>query len=184
MTASPRRTDAIENRDRIIRTARLMLEEDGDVKLNAVAKQAGVGQGTLYRNFSTREELLAEVYRHDVDDLVAAAPVLLAEYDPSTALARWFDRVAQYARVKRGVFAAVEVGVWQNLHAHSRGPIGDALTLLLDAGRVDGSLRDDVDARDVILLIGYLSRLDEAEAEIRGRHLLTIVLDGLRRRPR
>jgi AcrR family transcriptional regulator len=182
MTAHPRRTDAVENRDRIVHAAREVLEQDGDFKLNAVAKHAGVGQGTLYRNFATREELLAEVYRQDVEELVQAAPALLAHHDPLTALAGWFDRVAQYAQVKRGVFAAVEVGVWQNLSAHSLGPIGDALTLLLDAGKDAGSIRDDVDARDVILLIGYLSRLDEVEAGLRGRHLLTIVLDGLRRR--
>ena len=182
MTALPRRNDAVANRDRIITAAREVLGQDGDFKLNAVAKHAGVGQGTLYRNFATREELLTEVYRQDVEELVQAAPALLAHHDALTALAGWFDRVAQYAQVKRGVFAAVEVGVWQDLSAHSLGPIGDALTLMLDAGKHAGSIRDDVDARDVILLIGYLSRLDKAEAEVRGRHLLTIVLDALRRR--
>jgi hypothetical protein len=113
---------------------------------------------------------------------VAAAPALLKEHEPITALARWFDRVADYARVKRGVFAAVEVAVWQDLSAHSLGPIGDALTMLLDAGKVERTIRSDVDARDVILLIGYLSRIDEAESDARAHRLLTVVLDGLRRR--
>jgi hypothetical protein len=122
------------------------------------------------------------VYRHDVDELVTAAPALLAQHDPLDALARWFDRVADYARVKRGVFAAVEVAVWQDLSAHSRGPIGDAVTLLLEAGKAAGALRADVDARDVILLIGYLTRLEDHEWEHRAGHLLGIVLDGLRRR--
>jgi hypothetical protein len=94
----------------------------------------------------------------------------------------WFERVAAYARIKRDVFAAVEVGVWRNLSAHSLGPIGDALTLLLDAGKADGTFRPDVDARDVILLIGYLSRLDDAESDARALHLLGIIMDGLRRR--
>ena len=180
MNGIRRRADATENRDRIIQAARRVMATADELKLNAVAKQAGVGQGTLYRHFPTRDHLLAELYRHDVDELVAAAPTLLAEHDPITALARWFDRVADYAEVKRGVLAAVEGAVWQDLSAHSHGPIGDALTLLLDAGKADGTVRTDVDARDVILLIGYLSRLDEAEANMRGRHLLTIVLDGLR----
>jgi len=165
MNGIRRRADATENRDRIIQAARRVMATVDELKLNAVAKQAGVGQGTLYRHFPTRDHLLAELYRHDVDELVAAAPTLLAEHDPITALARWFDRVADYA---------------QDLSAHSHGPIGDALTLLLDAGKADGTVRTDVDARDVILLIGYLSRLDETEANMRGRHLLTIVLDGLR----
>jgi AcrR family transcriptional regulator len=182
MSSPNRRTDARENRARIIEAARAAVATSDGLKLNAIAKQAGVGQGTLYRHFPTREDLLAEVYRHEVEELVAAAPGLLAQHRPLRALALWFERVAGYARVKRDVFAAVEVGVWQNLSAHSLGPIGDALTLLLDAGKADGSVRPDVDARDVILLIGYLSRLDDAESDARALHLLGIILDGLSRR--
>jgi AcrR family transcriptional regulator len=180
---SPRaRADAAENRERIVEAARAVIASSDELKLNAIAKLAGVGQGTLYRHFPTREDLFAEVYRHDVDELVASAPALLAEHEPLTALARWFDRVADYARVKRGVFAAVEVSVWRDLSVHSLGPIGDAITTLLDAGKADGTIRPDVDARDVILLTGYLTRLDEAEWDTRARHLLDIVLDGVRRR--
>jgi AcrR family transcriptional regulator len=177
------RADAAGNRARIVAAARSALADAGEVKLNAIARQAGVGQGTLYRHFPTREDLLAEVYREDVDELVAAAPALLAEYEhePLTALAHWFDRVAGYARIKRGVFAAVEAGVSQALAAHSLGPIGEALTVLLDAGKADGTIRPDVDARDVILLIGYLTRLDPDEWDARARHLLQVILDGLRR---
>ena len=72
------RADAAGNRARIIAAARTAIAAAGEVKLNAIARQAGVGQGTLYRHFPTREDLLAEVYREDVDELVAAAPVLLA----------------------------------------------------------------------------------------------------------
>src|SRR5258705_11299621 len=158
---SPRRpADATENRGRIIDAAQALVMSSDDLRLNEVARQAGVGQGTLYRHFPTREDLLAEVYREDVDELVAAAPALLAEHEPLTALACWFDRVASYARIKHGVFAAVEAGVSQALAAHSLGPIGEAITVLLDAGKADGTIRPDVDARDVILLIGYLTRLD------------------------
>ncbi len=180
MDPTRRRADAADNRARIIQAARVVVASADELKLNAVAKQAGVGQGTLYRHFPTREDLLAEVYREDVDELVAAAPRLLAEHEPLTALARWFDRVVDYAQVKRGVFAAVEVAVWQNLSADSHGPIGDALTTLLDAGKADGTIRRDTDARDVILLIGYLTRLEQDEWDTRARHLLHIVLDGLR----
>lgn len=182
MNAPRLRADAAENRARIVEVARAVVASSDELKLNAIAKQAGVGQGTLYRHFPTREDLLAEVYRHDVEELVAAAPLLLAEHDPVTALACWFDRVADYARVKRGVFAAVEVGVWQDLSAHSLGPIGDAMTALLEAGKAAEVIRPDVDARDVILLIGYLTRLDEQEWDTRARHLLHVVLDGLRSR--
>jgi hypothetical protein len=91
--------------------------------------------------------------------------------------------VADYARVKRRVFAAVEAAVSRDLPAHSLGSIGEALTTLLDAGQADGTIRPDVDARDVILLIGYLTRLEPAEWDTRARHLLQVVLDGLRLRP-
>lgn len=182
MNPASLRADAADNRARIIAAARAMITNADEVKLNAIARQAGVGQGTLYRHFPTREDLLAEVYREDVDALVAAAPALLAGHEPLAALARWFDRVADYAQVKRGVFAAVEAAVSQDLAAHSLGPIGEALTSLLDAGKADGTIRPDIDARDVILLIGYLTRLDQAEWDARARHLLLVVLDGLRQR--
>ena len=179
MNPASLRADAAGNRARIIQAARALIANADEVKLNAIARQAGVGQGTLYRHFPTREDLLAEVYREDVGNLVAAAPALLAEHEPLTALALWFDLVADYARVKRGVFAAVELAVSQDLAAHSLGPIGEAVTLLLDAGKADGTIRPDVDARDVILLIGYLTRLEPAEWDTRARHLLQVVLAGL-----
>ncbi|GAA5043973.1 TetR/AcrR family transcriptional regulator [Nocardia callitridis] len=183
MTTPRRRADAVDNRDRIIKAARAALANSDELRLNAVAKAAGVGQGTLYRHFPTREDLLAEVYRRDVDALVDAAATLAAEHDPLTALARWFDRIADYARVKRGVLSAVDAGVWQGLSADSHGPIGDAMTALLDAGKAEGTLRADADARDVMLLMTGLTRLTAAEWEPRAGRLLDILLDGLRTKP-
>src|SRR5260221_12347750 len=91
------RADAANNRARIIQAAREAIASGSEGKLNAVARQAGGGQGTLYRHFPTREDLLAQVYREDVGELVAAAPALRADHEPVTALARWLDRVADYA---------------------------------------------------------------------------------------
>ncbi|MCX0273392.1 TetR/AcrR family transcriptional regulator [Nocardia zapadnayensis] len=156
------------------------MREPGDLKLNAVAKACGIGQGTLYRHFPTREDLLAEVYHREVQELVATAPVLLEAHRPLDALAAWFERVAAYARVKRDVFAAVEAATWRDLAAHSLGPIGEAVELLLSAGRSAGTVRADAEARDVIVLIGWLSRLDDAELDTRGPRLLSILIDGLR----
>ncbi|SCF24693.1 TetR/AcrR family transcriptional regulator [Micromonospora mirobrigensis] len=174
------RADARRNRERILRAARELVHEPGELKLNAVAKACGIGQGTLYRHFPTREDLLAEVYRREVDELVAEAPRLLAARPPLEALAAWFDRVAAYARVKRDVFAAVEAATWRDLTAHSLGPIGEAIELLLAAGRSAGGIRADADARDVIVLISWLTRLDDAELDARGPRLLSILVDGLR----
>lgn len=175
-----RRVDARRNRERILAAARDLVHEPGELKLNAVAKACGIGQGTLYRHFPTREDLLAEVYRREVQELVTAAPRLLATHQPLDALAAWFDRVAAYARVKRDVFAAIEAATWRDLAAHSLGPIGEAVELLLAAGRSVDSVRADAEARDVIVLISWLSRLDDAELDARGPRLLAIIVDGLR----
>jgi hypothetical protein len=120
------------------------------------------------------------VYHREVQELVAAAPVLLEAHRPLDALAAWFERVAAYARIKRDVFAAVEAATWRDLAAHSLGPIGAAVELLLSAGRSAGTVRADAEARDVIVLISWLARLDDAELDARGPRLLSILIDGLR----
>jgi hypothetical protein len=80
----------------------------------------------------------------------------------------------------REVYPAVGAATWRDLAAHSLGPIGDAVELLLAAGRSDGSIRPDAEARDVIVLISWLTRLDDAELDTRGPRLLSILVDGLR----
>ena len=180
MTPPRRRSDAQQNRARILDAAREYVVASNDLKLNEIAKAAGVGQGTLYRHFPTREALLAEVYQADVEALVAAAADLLAAHPPMEAFARWLRKVAEYAKVKRGVFAAATAAVRSDLAGHSIGPIGDAITALLDAGKAQGQIRDNADARDVILLLGFLTDLDEAEWDARAQRLLDIILDGLR----
>jgi AcrR family transcriptional regulator len=181
MSAPARRPDAVQNRTRIVEAARAALAESSHVHLNEIAKRAGVGQGTLYRNFPNREALLAEVYRCDVEELVTAAPALLAEHEPMEALRHWLDRVIDYAEIKRGVLAALEPAAWQDLVAHSHNPIEGALAHLLDAGKAAGSIRADVDAHGVLLLIAYLGRLDQATWQSTARPLMNVILDGLRR---
>ncbi|MDQ0753903.1 AcrR family transcriptional regulator [Streptomyces africanus] len=181
MSAPARRPDAAQNRTRIVEAARAALAESDRVHLNEIAKRAGVGQGTLYRNFPNREALLAEVYRRDVEELVTAASALLAQHEPVEALRHWLDRVIDYAEIKRGVLAALEPAAWQDLVAHSHNPIEDALGHLLDAGKAAGSIRADVDAHGVLLLIAYLGRLDREGWESTARPLMNVILDGLSR---
>ncbi|MFF3483884.1 TetR/AcrR family transcriptional regulator [Streptomyces sp. NPDC002701] len=182
MNTSARRPDAAQNRTRIVEAARAALAESDHVHLKEIAKRAGVGQGTLYRNFPNREALLAEVYRRDVEELVTAASALLAEHEPVEALRHWLDRVIDYAEIKYGVLAALEPAAWHNLVAHSQNPVEGALRQLLDAGKAAGSIRTDVDARGTLLLIAYLGRLDRDEWESTARPLMNVILDGLRRR--
>ncbi|MEA5367514.1 TetR/AcrR family transcriptional regulator [Amycolatopsis sp., V23-08] len=186
MATRERRSDAVANRDRIVEAARAELSESNgaaaDLKLHRVAKAADVGQGTLYRHFPTREHLLAEVYRFELTQLVDAVAPLLAEHPPLEALTGWLARLVEYARVKRGVMAAIEASAWQDLYADHHHRLDQALELLLDRGKAAGEIRAEVDAADVILLLGALSRVPEAEWDTRVPKIVTVIVDGLRRR--
>jgi hypothetical protein len=122
------------------------------------------------------------VYRQEMGELVDAVPPLLDRYPPLDALTRWLDRLIEYARVKRGVMAAIEASAWQDLYADNHGRLDEAVTELLDRGKAVGELRADIDAADVILLLGALSRVPEAEWDARARTLVAVIVDGLRRR--
>ena len=186
MTDRATRSDAVVNRDRIVVAARAALSESNgaidDLKLHLVAKTAGVGQGTLYRHFPTREHLLAQVYREEMAELVDAVPALLAEHAPLEALTLWLDRLLEYARVKRGVMAAIEASAWQELYGDQHERLDDALGRLLDEGKAAGDVRADVDGTDMILLLGALTRIPAQEWEARARTVVTVIADGLRAR--
>jgi AcrR family transcriptional regulator len=176
-----RRADAEQNRARILGVAREELARSGDVTLKSIARKADVGQGTLYRHFPTREALVLAVYRHDVEELVGAADELLAEHEPWEALRLWFDRLADFGRVKHGLAEVLHAATRESLSAEYYQPVVDAIARLLHAGRRAGQVRADVDAADVLLLVGFLWRADQGDDwDHRSRHLLRIALDGLR----
>lgn len=184
MASRERRSDAVVNRDRIVEVARAELSRSNgvvaDLKLHRVAKAAEVGQGTLYRHFPTREHLLAEVYRYELTQLVDAVAPLLAEHPPLRALTCWLQRLVEYARVKRGVMAAIEASAWQDLYSDHHHRLDDALGALLDQGKAAGEVREGVDAADVILLLGALSRIPESEWDTRAQTIVAVIVDGLR----
>ena len=177
------RSDAEQNRARILAAAATALAESSDATLNSIAKRAGVGQGTMYRHFPNREALLLAVYRQDVQAVIDAAPALLAAHPPAEALRRWFGRLASYGRIKHGVAEAVQAATRADLSSAYYGPVTDAITLLLGAGQAAGEIRPDVDADEVLLLVGFLWRLDNDGWEKRAAHLLDLVMDGLRPAP-
>jgi AcrR family transcriptional regulator len=183
MAGRERRSDAVANRDRIVEAARAELSESNgaaaDLKLNRVAKSAGVAQGTLYRHFPTREHLLAEVYRYELTQLVDAVAPLLAQHPPIQALTCWLQRLVEYARVKRGVMAAIEASAWHDLYSGQHDRLDEALGMLLDRGKAAGQVREEVDAADVILLLGALSRIPEPEWDTRAHTIVAVIVDGL-----
>lgn len=179
------RADARRNREKLLAAALSAFSDRGtDVSLEGVARDAGVGVGTLYRHFPTREALVEAVYLAELDRLHDGAAELLAEHPPDEALARWMDLFVQYAATKRGLRGALQsvVASGGNPYAQSRAKMVEALATILDAARAAGTVRDDVDAEDVLLAMGSIWNVPtEPGWEERARRLLGLVMDGLRR---
>lgn len=184
MSPREQRSDAAANRRRIVEAARAELSSSNgtvdDLKLQRVAKAAGIGQGTLYRHFPTREHLLAEVYQQELTELVDLVAPLLAGHPPLRALEAWLDRLLAYARVKRGVMAAIEASTWRDLYSEQHHRLDDALDELLTRGRAAGEVREGIDATDVVLLLGALSRIPGPEWDTRAPTVVAMVVAGLR----
>lgn len=173
------RADAQQNRDRILDVARTALAVSGDASLNSIAKKAGVGAGTLYRHFPNREALVLAVYRYDVQQLADAAPELLRDHPPLDALRLWLDRLAHDGMVKHGLAGALHAATSDGLARETYEPIACAITLLLTACADEGSIRPGFDPDDILLVLGFLWRIDPA-ADARVGRLLDLILDGLR----
>ncbi|MFE1959473.1 TetR/AcrR family transcriptional regulator [Streptomyces sp. NPDC059479] len=177
----PVRADARQNRARIIEVARDAFAASNEASLNSIAKQAGVGPGTLYRHFPTREALIMAVYRHEVERLGAYAPELLAEHTPMESLRLWLDRLAHYGRVKHGLSDVLHALTDEALAGKAYELVTGALTLLLRACEDAGAIRPDTDPDDVLLVLGFLWRISPGEeGEARAARLLDLIIDGLR----
>ena len=179
----PRRADAQQNRERILKFAREALAASPDASLNSIAKAAGVGPGTLYRHFPSREALVLALYRHEIQQLVGLAPALAAQHPPLTALRLWFERLAHYGRIKHGLADVLHAAMNDGVLHETYGPMVGAIDLLLRACEASGSIRKGVDAEDVLLLMGFLWRIEPGrEGEARAKRLLALVMNGLQPR--
>jgi AcrR family transcriptional regulator len=182
--APPLRSDARRNRDKLVAVARAAFATaDGTVALEAVARDAGVGIGTLYRHFPTREALVEAVYAAELDDVTAGAPALLEALPPEEALRAWMDRYAAFVATKRGMADVLRASVASGRIATpaTRQRITAAIGAILDAGAETGTLRADADPEDVtLLLLGvFLSTPDEQDSGRPGR-MFDLILDALR----
>jgi AcrR family transcriptional regulator len=174
------RADARRNRDKLLAAAVAAFAESGtDVSLEAIAKRAGVGIGTLYRHFPTRDALVEAAYRKELDRLTGSAEELLATLPPDAALAEWMDRFVAYAAAKRGMKSALNaiVASGSDLFLNARRQQLEAIGRLLDAGVAAGTIRSDVDADDVLRAMGAVWQVDDPE---QARKLLRLLMDGLR----
>jgi AcrR family transcriptional regulator len=174
------RADAQRNREHILQVAHDAFGESGTTSLNEIAKRAGVGPGTLYRHFPTREALILAVYRRDVQRLVDSVDDLLRTHAPLDAFRVWFQTLADYIRVKHGLGEALHSAAVQDAINETYAPVVTAVGRLIDACAADGSLRSDVDPADVLLLMGFLWRAaDGPEGKNQARRIMNLVVEGL-----
>jgi len=178
-----KRADAVRNREKLLDAALETFAEAGTgASLEAVARRAGVGIGTLYRHFPTREALVEAAYRTEVDHLCAAADELLAELAPDEALAEWTERWIEYTATKRGMAEALNslVAGGSAVRQDTRAQIVAAIERMMRAGVAAGTLRGDLTGDDVMRALGAVWQVTEPG---QARRLLRLLMDGLRTCP-
>ncbi|MCG5213350.1 TetR/AcrR family transcriptional regulator [Streptosporangium sp. KLBMP 9127] len=183
-SSRPLRADARRNREALLSAARqAFLGGDADAHVEDIARSAGVAVGTLYRHFETREALIEEVYRKEVDDLCAAPGDLLNQHAPEEALRRFLLLLVDHAAVGKGMSVALEniMATDSPVFDDARTRMGDALSRLLDAGSAAGTVRGDVTGPTLLRALGGICAMRVSEGWLdEARQITTLLLDGLR----
>ncbi|WP_320776133.1 TetR/AcrR family transcriptional regulator [Streptomyces sp. CRN 30] len=180
---APLRSDAQRNRERILEVALAELTCCADAPLSSIARKAGVGQATFYRNFPSREALVLEVYRHEMRQVADSAAELLAAEPPERALRAWMDHLARFAMTKAGLADAIRQVTGSPGSPAKPGPtpVLDASDRLLRANEAAGTIRPGVTADDFFLAIAGLWLIEPRDDwQTRATRLLDLVMDGLR----
>jgi AcrR family transcriptional regulator len=183
MTERPMRADARRNRQRLLAAARTAFTEHGaEASLDDIARRAGVGSGTLYRHFPTRQALVQAVYHDQVEALCARGYELLDTLPPDDALAAWLRAMADYIATKRGLASAMKAIMddqGSQVFAASKEAMHAAATALLTRAQEAGTVRADADVNDLLRLVHAIAVATE-QAPDGGERLLSLVMDGLR----
>ncbi|WP_373288246.1 TetR/AcrR family transcriptional regulator [Chelatococcus reniformis] len=183
-----RRADAVRNRERVLAAAKAVFSAGGtEASLEAVARQAGVGIGTLYRHFPTREALYEAVYRREVEQLGELAEALKGEPDPVEALRRWLHSNVAFVATKKGMAAALAIAAHgkTDLAAFSYERLTTAVGSLLARAAAEGRIRADVGAEDILrALIAMCYMNDQPGWQASVLRLVDVFVDGLRVPPR
>src|SRR5712675_2409043 len=178
------RADALRNRERVLEAAKAVFSAGGpDASLEAVAKRAGVGIGTLYRHFPTREALFEAVYRREVQQLAELAEELKQEARPVDALRDWMRSNVQFVATKKGMSAALALAAYKNseLFSYSFDQLTRAVAGLLDRAIAAGEIRDDISPEDLLrALVGMCYLHDQPGWQTSVLRLLDVFIDGLR----
>ncbi|MFJ1649305.1 TetR/AcrR family transcriptional regulator [Streptomyces sp. NPDC088258] len=180
----PLRADARRNREALLSAARqAFLGGDTDAHVEDIARSAGVAVGTLYRHFETREALIEEVYRKEVDELCATPGVLLDQHTPEEALRRFLLLLVDHAAVGKGMSSVLESIMATDSHVFddARTRMANALSLLLEAGSAAGTVRDDVTGSTLLRALGGVCGMRATEGWlVEARQITALLFDGLR----
>lgn len=182
------RADALRNRERLLDAAKEVFSAGGaEASLEAVAKRAGVGIGTLYRHFPTREDLYEAVYRLEVEQLAELAEQLRTEAEPAEALRRWLRANVELVATKKGMARALALAAHRptELIAFSLDRLTKAVGVLLDRAVAAGEIRGDISPEDVLrALVGMCLLNDQPGWQESVLRMVEVFVDGLRVRGR
>lgn len=178
------RADSLRNRDLLLTAAKTAFTQLGaEAPLEEVARRAGVGIGTLYRHFPTREALIAAVYAREIEQLAASADALLIERSAGEALEAWLNLLIDYMATKRVVAPALRAdpGEGSKLYASSGATILPTLERLTEAARDANDIRPDIAFEDVLRMMSGISQgYEQPGWEHSARRLLDVMMTGLR----
>ena len=174
------RADARANRDRILEVARAALTADPETPLSAIGKAAGVGQGTLYRHFPTREALALAIYRKEISALAALAATLLHEHPPLEAFRLWCAQLADSSAMKRGVAKLLQ-GTTSEADEHDAyQQMVSAVRSLIEACETARAIDRGANADDVLMLLGVLWQLPPHPGrDAQAARIITLIFRGL-----
>ena len=177
------RADAQRSLDALLHAAKGVFTTSGvDAPVREIAEKAGVGLGTLYRHFPQRSDLIAAVFRREIDACADAAQLLSAERGPFEALADWMQRYAAFIAAKRGLAKALHSGdpAFDNLPGYFDQRLRPALRRLLEAAVAAGEVRADVDADDLLGAVASLCMSAHNAGPGRAERMVALLVDGLR----
>ena len=173
----------MRNRELLITAAGAGFAAKGaDVPLEEIAREAGVGIGTLYRHFPTRDSLVEAVYRHEVDVLCERADQLLETLPPDQALEEWMQLFVRHVATKRGMLSVLKPMLSSNpsFSADTKGRATAAATKLLEAGVAAGTVRADIDGGDLLRAVGGVCMSTDQDRSDASERLVGLLFDGLR----
>jgi AcrR family transcriptional regulator len=179
------RVDAESNRLRLLEAAKAVFAEKvASASLEEIARAAGVGIGTLYRHFPSRDALIEAVYRNEVEQLALAAERLADKHPPITALREWLLVFVDYLDAKYGMAAVLNllVGGTSTLYAESGAQMKQAIAKLTDDAVASGDILMDMDPLDLLrALAGVMNRSPGPDSKRAARRLVDILIAGVRK---